>query len=56
MRYKNAPIQEAVFEIQIDKLKNPSLSKLEGLHSLIIDKFPKKKKRLNWRSRFFNEI
>jgi uncharacterized protein (TIGR04255 family) len=48
MRYKNAPIQEAVFDIQIDKLENTSLSELEGLHSLVLDKFPKKKKRLNF--------
>ncbi|NAY91712.1 TIGR04255 family protein [Muricauda sp. JGD-17] len=48
MRYNNAPIKEAIFDIRIDKLENGSLENLEKFHERIIKDYPEKKKQISF--------
>lgn len=52
MTYTNAPIQEAIFDIQIDKLGNPSLENLESLKNQVPTDFPKIKKKHSFTGKF----
>ena len=52
MTYKNAPIQEALFDIQIDSLGRSGLSHLTSLHEKVKREFPKVKKKIGFRGQF----
>lgn len=48
MKYKINPIKEAIFDLRIDKLKEPSIINLENIHSFILNKYPKKIKQISY--------
>lgn len=48
MRYNKAPIREAIFDIRIDNVGTQTISDIEKVHDLISNKYPKKKKQVNF--------
>lgn len=48
MKYNNPPIQEAIFDIRIERLKNITTNEFEKIHDQLIDKYPNKKKQINF--------
>jgi uncharacterized protein (TIGR04255 family) len=47
MRYKNAPIKEAIFDLRVGSLANCSLEQLELIHDVLKDGYPNKRKSIN---------
>ena len=48
MKYNVAPIKEAIFDIRIDNLEKSEIDSLEKLHTLISDRYPNKKRHINF--------
>ncbi len=48
MRYKIAPIREAIFDLRIDQLELNSIDQLEEIHKHIAESYPLKKKQINF--------
>ena len=47
MRYNNAPIREAIFDIRVEGLKNSNLEQLENLFEVFKEIYPIKQKKIN---------
>jgi len=50
MRYKFAPIREAIFDIRIDEFKYSEIEDFEKIHKKIIDAYPHKKKTIDYKA------
>lgn len=48
MKYNKAPIQEAIFDLRIDKLTISNVDEFDKVHSQIMDIYPNKKKQINF--------
>ena len=49
MKYKNAPIKEAVFDIRVEGISKPA-KLIDNIHEQIKDLFPKIRKRIDFQS------
>lgn len=48
MKYKKAPIIEAIFDIRVGSLINCNVEQLELIHDVLKDKYPQKRKSINF--------
>lgn len=52
MKYKSAPVREAIFDLRIDNLGNSSIEDLREIHQLISDKYPDEKEQTKFFGKF----
>ncbi len=51
MKYSNAPIREAIFDIRVDSLGVSNIEKLKGIHEFISDSYPVKQERIKFQGK-----